>query len=428
MTPRAKITLNSLLSRLLLYMLLACYGLLFYAGVILAMLLLGVVHSRDADLAFNPPWWLAILTLIAISPTIVPLYRWLRGRINEIIYGEHDDPYALISAINAQLLAMTSSPMTLPGVTVTIARALNLPFVALVVYGDGAGEPGEDGMKEQAARYEAGIAPPAVEMATLPLLYLGKALGELVVSARHAHESLSDSDREVLEGVAQQIAVALRVEQLSADLQASRERLVIGREEERRRIRNDLHDGLGPTLSSMQLQLGTLRNLIRQQPEKAEAIAAGLGDDLRQATAEIRQLVYDLRPPLLDELGLVEAIKSLCPPGAPLTLTVSAPSSLPAMPAALEVALYRIAGEAIHNVMRHAQATRCTVTLSVEEGSLTLRVGDNGVGLPAGDSFVRGVGIRSMQERAAELGGALTVQTEAQGGTEVAAYFPLGRS
>jgi hypothetical protein len=146
MTPRAKITLKSFLSRLLLYMLLACYGLLFYAGVILAMLLLGVVHSRDADLAFNPPWWLAILTLIAISPTIVPLYRWLRGRINEIIYGEHDDPYALISAINAQLLAMTSSPMTLPGVTVTIARALNLPFVALVVYGDGAGKPREDGM------------------------------------------------------------------------------------------------------------------------------------------------------------------------------------------------------------------------------------------------------------------------------------------
>lgn len=420
----SKLTLDSVLSHLLLYMLLACYALLFYAGVILVLLIPGLVHSHANDIAFAPPWWLIPLTLVAMAPTIIPLYRWLRGRINEIIYGEHDDPYALISEINAQLLAMSSSPTTLPAVTTTIARALHLPYVALVVYSNQNNDQ-EVGSAQTAARYEAGAPLPRAESMTLPLLYLGKALGELTVSARHANESLSNSDREVLEGAAQQIAIALQVEQLAADLQASRARLVIGREEERRRIRNDLHDGLGPTLSSMQLQLGTLRNLIRQEPEKAEAIAAELRTDLRQATAEIRQLVYDLRPPLLDELGLIEAIKSLCPEGAPFTLTVSAPESMPAMPAALEVALYRIAGEAIHNVVRHAQATRCTVDLSLGAEALTLHIRDNGLSQPT--LTPTGVGIRSMQERAAELGGTLTVQPAPPGGVEVLAHFPLNR-
>jgi signal transduction histidine kinase len=227
----------------------------------------------------------------------------------------------------------------------------------------------------------------------------------------------------LLGDLARQIGVALHAVQLTEELQASRERIVISREEERRRIRNDLHDGLGPTLSALQLQLGAMRNLIRKDPDQAEAIANELRDDLRQATAEIRQLVYDLRPPLLDELGLVEAIKSCRVQASEIKLEVIAPEPMPRLSAALEVAIYRIASEAIHNVIRHAQASECIVCLEVGDAALKLVVADNGKGLP--DAAHVGVGLLSMNERAAELGGMLSILPGKKGGVEVLALFPM---
>ena len=107
-----------------------------------------------------------------------------------------------------------------------------------------------------------------------------------------------------------------------------------------------------------------------------------------------------------------------------MQFTVDAPKALPRLPAAVEVAAYRVASEAIHNVLKHAQATRCDVQIAVSESRLELSVSDDGQGLPAG--FKPGVGLRSMQERAAELGGALQIQPCAGGGTRVVAQFPIG--
>jgi signal transduction histidine kinase len=172
----------------------------------------------------------------------------------------------------------------------------------------------------------------------------------------------------------------------------------MAREEERRRIRNDLHDGLAPTLSSLQLQVGAMRKLIHQNPDQAEAIANDLREDLRQATADIRQLVYDLRPPRLDELGLVGAIKSFRATGTEVHFEVIAPDPMPTLPAAVEVAVYRITSEAVHNVAKHTKATACVICIEVTEGSLILSVTDNGKGLPA--KLEGGVGLQSMKERA----------------------------
>jgi signal transduction histidine kinase len=257
----------------------------------------------------------------------------------------------------------------------------------------------------------------------LPLLYLDKPLGELRTATRRANEALSGADVGLLRDVAQQIGIALHATQLAAELQASRERLVLAREEERRRIRNDLHDGLAPTLSSMQMQLGAIRSLIQQNPAQAEVITNDLRDDLRQATAEIRQLVYDLRPPMLDELGLVGAIRNFRVTGPEIRFEVIAPDPMPALPAAVEVAVYRIASEAVHNVVKHAQATACVVCLEVAEGRLSLSVTDNGQGVPA--KLEAGVGLHSMKERAAEVGGTFSIQPGPEGGLRVAATLPL---
>jgi signal transduction histidine kinase len=247
-------------------------------------------------------------------------------------------------------------------------------------------------------------------------------MGFIQISARSSNQSLSENDLTLLQDVARELGIALRAAQLAVDLQNARESLVISREEERRRIRNDLHDGLAPTLSSLQLQLGALRSLVRPNPDQAEVLINEMREDLRSATAEIRQLVYDLRPPLLDELGLVSALRCAIPQGTEISFEVIAPP-LPKLPAAVEVAAYRIAIEAVHNVLKHAQATACQIFIAVEDGCLVLKVIDNGRGIP-GDVRT-GVGLMSMKERATELGGILFIQPNELLGTCVLTRIPI---
>jgi len=404
---------DAILSHGLLYLILAGYIATVYAAVFSLLMAGGVVSYADPRVIFNPPWWVSVLVIIVIAFTLWPVRRWLQSRINVLIYGQHDDPYALISEINQQLQAMAAPQLTLPIVADTVVRVLKLPFVAISTQNLAA-----------PLHVESGKLPVQSELTRLPVTYLDKPIGELCAAARRSNESLSASDLELLRDVARQVGIAVHAAQLTAALQASRERIVTAREEERRRIRNDLHDGLAPTLSSLQLQLGALRNLIRQNPDEAEVVVNGLRDDLRNATAEIRQLVYDLRPPMLDELGLVGAIKSFRFQNSEVRFTVDAPRQLPRLPAAVEVAAYRVVSEAIHNVLKHAQATRCEVRIVVSESHLGLSVLDDGKGLPSG--FNPGVGLRSMQERASELGGTLQIQPSDGGGTRVVAQFPIG--
>jgi signal transduction histidine kinase len=213
---------------------------------------------------------------------------------------------------------------------------------------------------------------------------------------------------------------------LTADLRRARGRLVAAREEERRRLRRDLHDGLGPALAAQTLKVGAARSLLRRDPDAADARLAELEGDLAAALADVRRLVYGLRPPALDDLGLIAAIREgaaqYAGPGAP-RVAVEAPDRLPPLPAAVEVAAYRIVQEALANVVRHADARTCRVRLTTEADALVVEVLDDGVGVPF-DRHV-GVGLVSMRERAAELGGACTVEAQPGGGTRVVAWLPL---
>jgi signal transduction histidine kinase len=215
-----------------------------------------------------------------------------------------------------------------------------------------------------------------------------------------------------------------RLEETMADLQRSRERLVLAREEERRRLRRDLHDGLGAQLAALNVQAGVLRTLIQRDPAAADAAAVELRAELRASIANIRRLVYDLRPRALDELGLLAALRESATQyaaGGP-AISVEAPENLPPLPAAVEVAVYRIVQEALANVVRHAHATRCMVQLGLD-GGLDLTVADDGTGLSPNGSA--GVGLITMRERAAELGGTCVVRPGPTGGTEVRVYLPL---
>jgi signal transduction histidine kinase len=270
----------------------------------------------------------------------------------------------------------------------------------------------------------------------LPLVYQNEVVGQLVLAHRAPGEAFSAADRRLLEDLAHQAGVAAHavrlttdLQHLAADLQRSRERLVTAREEERRRLRRDLHDGLGPTLASLAQRLDTARVLVSHEPEAAVALLGDLKAQVKTTIVDIRRLVYALRPPALDELGLVSAIREHVThynDSDGFYIALEAPERLPPLPAAVEVAAYRIVLEALTNVARHAHAQTCRIRMELTEAqALCLEITDDGVGLPT--ACQAGVGLTAMRERAMELGGQCRIEPGAPNGTRVWARLALPR-
>jgi signal transduction histidine kinase len=357
--------------------------------------------------------------LVAIL--FAPLRTRLQRGVNHLLYGERDEPYTVLSRLGQRLESTLAPDAVLPTVVRTVAEALNLPYAAV--------ELERDGKFEIAATAGNCVRDPV----RLPLVYGGETVGRLVLAPRVGDESFSPSDRRLLEDLVHQISVAAHAVRitdeavrLSADLQRSRERLVKTREEERRRLRRDLHDGLGPTLGSLPMKLDVVDDLLERDPTAARNLLHGLKWQAKSAVADIRRLVYELRPPALDELGLVGAIRETAAQYAQngLRVSVYAREDLSSLPAAVEVAAYRIVQEAMTNVAHHAAAGECFVTLKLDEesGMLDLEIQDDGRGLSLERG--QGVGLYSMRERAEELGGSCIVESPPEAGARVRATLP----
>ncbi|WP_173380715.1 GAF domain-containing sensor histidine kinase, partial [Nitrolancea hollandica] len=364
-------------------------------------------------------------TLISLAATALvavlfqPLRERLQRGVNRIFYGERDDPYAALSRLGQRLEGTLAPDAVLPAIVTTVTETLNVPYAAIIL---------QDGTQPAAVS-----GTPAGTPLRLPLVYQGEPAGELLVAPRAADESFSSADLRLLEDLTRQAGVAVhavqlyaRTVQLATDLQHSRERLITAREEERRRLRRDLHDGLGPQLASLTLKLETARNRLGADPV-ADALLTDLTTQTRAAIADIRRLVYALRPPALDELGLVFALRESAAQysgDSGLHITVEAPAHLPPLPAAVEVAAFRIAQEAMTNVARHAMARSAILSLTLDDtaGALCLELRDDGRGI-APDHGI-GVGLASMRERAEELGGTWSIEPVPTGGTRIVARLP----
>ena len=201
---------------------------------------------------------------------------------------------------------------------------------------------------------------------------------------------------------------------------------VVTREQETQRLCRELHDGLVPTLAGLALSLGTAQALSAGQPDLHELLGR-LTAETQQAVTDLRRIVYGLRPPALDELGLAGALRDQAErfrcQAPTLAISLDAPiKGLTDLPPVVEVACYRIVTEALANVARHAQATRCAVRIHLDHG-IHVDVRDNGAGLPA--HWRAGVGIASMRERVSELGGELVIEPGRPHGTRVAAHLPV---
>jgi len=349
----------------------------------------------------------AVAVAILVNPVRVQLERWVsRG-----LYGDRDDPYVALARL-AGLLTARDVPW--PAVADDLRRALRVPYVAV--------------RTDLATVIESGEQPTEPgRLLTEPLVHADAALGTLVVATRGRGGRFAPAERRLLQDLGNQISSALHQERLDQEVRASRERLVLAREEERQMLRRTLHDDVGPTMAAIPLRTETVRRLLPQSTPEVAAVLDRIEHDATRAADAVRRLAYDLRPPVLDELGLARALEDQATGLAPLVVHLDADGirpGTPSLPPAIEVAAYRIASAALANAARHARAQACWVKLRRTDEALEVEVADDGVGPPA--DFRAGVGITAMRERAAELGGSCTIGPRAGGGTLVRAILPLG--
>lgn len=393
---------------------------LVYAGLtVLVVTLYGaIVFGLGAAIGASGNVGLAVLATGLVAILFNPLRQRLQRSVNRLMYGDRDDPATVLADLGQRLETAIAPEATLNSIAETVARTLKVPYVAIELR---AGE-----LHPHTVAYPATAPPPPITVG-FPLSYQAAVLGHLRVAPRGPGEPLSTTDRRLLEQMARQAAPAVHAYRLTADLHRSRERIIVAREAERRRLRRDLHDGLGPTLASQAFKLDAALELFDSDPALARQLFEEVKTQAQVTVADIRRLVYELRPPALDQLGLVGALRAhvqSLPPANGLRVTVEAPPHLPPLSAAVEVAAYRVALEALTNVLRHARTQSCQLQLTVQGDWLQLSVADDGVGLP--DPVTDGMGLTSMRERADELGGTCRVERQAGGGTRVTVELPIG--
>jgi signal transduction histidine kinase len=407
------------------------YGILSAGIVIIYILLVGVL-SLLSQTTGN-----LLISLVAtglIAFLFQPLRERLQNSVNRLLYGDRDDPYAALSRLGRRLESSIAPETVLPTIVTTVREALKLPYAAIYLKQD---ENDHKIVAESAApslHVENGkIHVPGMnrEGQCIPLIHQGETLGYLVLGPRTPNEAFSSSDLRLVDDLAPQVGVAVHAMRLTSDLQRSREQLVLTREEERRRLRRDLHDGLGPNLASQGLKLAAVKQLLENKPTAAIPLLDQVMSQNKSTVDEVRRLVYGLRPPALDELGLVAAIRdhvSGMDGKSTLQIEITEPEGgMPALSAAVEVAAYRIVLEALTNVIRHAQAKHCAIRFSVSQNGssdvLGIEIQDDGKGMP--EAHRAGVGLRSMRERAEEIGGTCVIESNARQGTCITVKVPL---
>ncbi|MGH2748454.1 MAG: sensor histidine kinase [Actinomycetota bacterium] len=404
--------IDILINRTIVYLALTVAVVGIYAGAVVA--LSGVLRARVG-------LGTSLVATGVVAVLFHPIRSGLQGIVNRVMYGERDDPYVVLSRLARRVEDTVASEAVLPVIAETVAHSLRLPYAAIELeHGEGL---------ETAAEW----GEPRGELVRLPLTHHGEIVGRLAVSSRSAREELSSSDERLLSDLARQIGPAAHAVRLSRDLGRSHASQVTAREEERRRLRRDLHDGLGPELAGVTLGMGAVKNLLRNDPAEAERLLDTLRTRAQDIIESIRIVVRGLAPPEVDQLGLVAALRERASQlslvdeaggAAGMRIEVRAPEELPPLPAAVEVAAYRIAMEALANVVRHSGASSCRVHISNNEW-LTIEVIDDGKGLP--ETYKAGVGLSSMRERAAEIGGSCLIERLDGGGTRVLARLPVSR-
>ncbi len=274
----------------------------------------------------------------------------------------------------------------------------------------------------------------------LPLKVRKKILGVMSFQLPMSRQ-VSDGDVRFLTAVADQISVAIENARLFTAVNKQRKRLhklsirlAETEEAERHRLANELHDQVGQKLTALGINLNIIRSLL---PENGTNVTFSRLDEslgfVEQITEQIRSVMSDLRPPMLDDCGLIAALRwygeQMCSRTG-ITISVNSKERIPALATFVETTLFRIAQEALTNVTKHAQATEVIITVAVVDNLLRLVIADNGIGFdpvaPSTASGDRGFGLLVMSERAEAVNGRCWIESQPDGkGTQVIAEVPL---
>jgi two-component system, NarL family, sensor kinase len=299
-----------------------------------------------------------VVAALAIALAFNPVRVRVQRLVDRAVYGARRDPVAAVSAVGQRLAGDD-----LGGVADTLRESLRLSYVAVE--------------RNDGSIVESGEQPATLQ--TWPLSYDAEPLGRLFVGPRHGERQLSRSDQKIV-------------------------------------------DSLGPLLTGAAFKADGIALAAQSRPERAESLAIDLADQLRQSVEGVRKLAYGLRPAALDELGLVGALREEGSRYGPVKVSIQAPESMSALPSSVEVAAYRIAAEALTNVVRHSDAKLASVRLTTDDGTLEMIITDDGSSTAP---WSPGLGLASIQTRASEVGGACEAGPTAEGG-RVVAVLPLG--
>lgn len=384
------------------------YAVLIVAIVAVDVLVVLVVGSAIDDRVAM------LLAVVAVTIAYAPLRARLFAIANRVVSGRRGDPYGVVSALGDRLTRADGTGEQLRALATAVAEAFASPYVRVELD------------RPDGERISASVGVAAPSLVEVPIDHRGGAIGRILMEPGR-RPVVSERDQRLLGDLVRLAAASILDGELRRELQAIRERLVLAREEERSRLRRDLHDGLGPLLAGVKLRLETARNLAGRDPGRSLELLDAAIEDQAEVIGEVRRIVHDLRPPALDDLGLVRAIEQQAErlAGAGLVVAVEvadAPGTAMTLPPAVEVAAYRITSEALANARRHSGAATARVRIAADAHALTIDVRDDGSGIPA--DAVRGVGLRSLHERAAELGGSLLLESD-DDGTRVRAVLPI---
>jgi signal transduction histidine kinase len=358
-----------------------------------------------------------LISLVATGVVAVlfqPLRTHLQSAINRLTYGDRADPYRILSELGKRLEATLIPDAILPTVVETVAQALKLPYVAI--------ELKEGEQFRLAATYGASVSP----LLRIPLLYQQETIGRLLLAARGLGNSFTSADRRLLDDLARQAGIAAHTVRLSADLQRSRERLLLAQEEERRRLARELHDSVSQALYGISLGAHTARMALERDPSQLAEPLDYVLSLTEAAMAEMRALIFELHPESLEMEGLVLALtRQAAALHARHNLLVSTElCAEPDLPLKVKQGLYRIAQEALHNAVKHARASKINLHLvQTAEGNM-LEIHDDGVGFDTTASFPGHLGLHSMRERVTNMGGTFEIESAPDTGTRICVRVP----
>jgi signal transduction histidine kinase len=385
---------------------------LLFAGLTGCVVVAFVTSTALLGEAFGGDTVPVALAAALVAVGLTPVRELLQRGVDRLVHGERGDPLRAVVTLGREV-AEQDDALLVPQVLRSVAAAVRSPHVVLL-------DP--DGLPVA----EAGTAAPGAPL-RLPLQVGGRSVGSLDVTPRTARDGWSDDDHELLDLLARQVAVVAHAGRLNAELARSRDRVVQATAEERQRLHQELHDGLGPTLSGIALGLEAAEAALERSPERAAVLLGRLRAETQSAGREVRRLVEGLRPAALDRQGLEVALADFVDglrdtAAGRLDVDLELPDVLPPLCPDTDAAAYRIVTEAVTNVVRHSGAGHCRVAVTVEPAGLRLLVEDDGNGLPAQPRD--GVGLVSMRRRTAGLGGTWSAGPRPGGGTRVEVLLP----